>query len=45
MPVIQSGVMADEGNDDVGSLERWAPPTKPERLELFQVFCRMKHIM
>ena len=38
MPVIHSGVMADDGNDDVGSLERCAPPTNPERLELFEIF-------
>ena len=36
MPVIHSGVMADDGNDDVGSLERCAPPTNPERLELLR---------
>ena len=33
MPVIQTGVMAAEGSGEVGSLERWAPPTNPERLK------------
>ena len=36
--------MADDGNDDVGSLERCAPPTNPERLELLEIFDQNKSL-